>query len=102
MLPKGHRRTLEHAIGDLQIRLARGVEHKDATDIAGVTPDDKRRQTMALGNPGTQGIAVIANVVEDKAVALNFTPMQRQKVDEERLSVVEARPGTRTGGLRLG
>src|SRR5712691_410897 len=76
VLPQGHRRTLYHPIGDLHVDLVLGVEHKDTADIAWVTPNHERHQALACGDPGAQGVAVIADVVEDKSVALNGTPRQ--------------------------
>src|SRR5207245_7836863 len=40
VLPERHRRSVEHPIGDLHVRLALGIEHEDTADIARVTPDD--------------------------------------------------------------
>ena len=71
VLPERHRRSVEHPIGDLHVRLALGIEHEDTADIARVTPDDEGRQAIACGNPGAEGMAVIPHVVEHEPVALN-------------------------------
>ena len=71
ILPQRCRRVGQRPVGHVDIDIALGIEHPDATEIARVAADQEFLPLVALGDPRAQCTCVVTHAINDEPLPLN-------------------------------